>query len=380
MMKNVLFAVLATLLAVGTVLLAVEGVHSLTKGGEPHLSLSYDALRTLGLVGPPDRGAKAAEGGGYAPYIADVAEIEALIEPLGAAGIVIGNSPFEELRTETSSINTGTEGCIHPKSNLRKVGFYLRSPIFNPLNPMGVAYDADRQLDDRLTDFFDRYGTPPVTMSTNAQGERVTLPLLDRPRKVLVAGDSVAFGPMIDDTDTIASQLQVRDPQRQYVNLGVSGVDARDILCRLEAAAQRYGGQVDELIYVYCENDFDPALPYGTPAEVVDWLVRYAERESIGKVTVVFAPYIYMVAPEVTRFDGYVGGSYPHRERERETLRAAVAAAGFDWIDIGTLAREEQDRRRGQFGFFPLFVDQVHLSPEGVARVVEQLALQQALP
>jgi lysophospholipase L1-like esterase len=371
-MKNVLFAALACALVVTAALLAVEGVHSLAAGRKPHVSLSYEALSALDLVGAPKK-TKVPEGA-YAPYITDADEVSDLIEPLTEAGIAIGNSPYEELRTDNAALNTeADDGCIGPKPNRRKTAFFLRSPIFNPLNPMSVGYDAGKQLDDRLTAFFDRYGTPPVTMSTNAQGERVTLPLVERSRKVLVAGDSVAFGAMINDADTIASQLQARDLQRQYVNLGVSGVAARDIVCRLEAAARRYSGQVDELIYVYCENDFDPKLPYGKPEEMIDWLAQFAAREAIGKVTVVFAPYIYTIAPEVTRFDGYVGGGYPHREREREDLMKAVEAAGFRWVDIGTLARQEQARRNSQFGFFPMFVDQVHLSPEGTALVVDRL-------
>jgi lysophospholipase L1-like esterase len=316
---------------------------------------------------------KTEEAGAYAPYFTDPGELSDLIEPLEQAGIGIGNSPFERLRTEDSRVNTTADGCLALKPDLRKVAFQLRSPAFNPFDPMSVFYDVDKKLDDRLTAFFDRYGTPPTTLSTNTQGERVTLPLVERPRKVLVAGDSVALGAMINDEDTIASQLQARDPQRQYVNLAVGNAGGLDIVCRLEAAARRYSGQVDELVYVYCENDFNPSLPYGTPEEVVAWLKQFTAREKITNVTVVFAPFIYTIAPEITRFDGYLGGGFPHHAREREQLIKAVEAAGFRWVDIGTLALQEQARHKTQFGFFPLFVDHVHLSPEGTARLADQL-------
>jgi hypothetical protein len=81
-----------------------------------------------------------------------------------------------------------------------------------------------------------------VTLSSNSEGERLTIPESNADRIVLVAGDSMAFGAMVDDDVTIVSRLQANDPTRRYVNLGVPSVDARDIICRLEDAAKRYRG------------------------------------------------------------------------------------------------------------------------------------------
>jgi hypothetical protein len=311
--------------------------------------------------------------GTYAPYIADARELADLVGQFVEAGVGVGNTPYMESETDRAAMNTRADGCHRPKPSQYKIAFFLRSPLFNPLDPITVFYDADQKLDDRLAAFFARYGNAPIFMSTNAEGERTTLPVVERPRKVVIAGDSVAFGAMIDDADTIASQLQARDPLRQYVNLGVAGTRADHIVCRLEAEVARYAGQIDELIYVYCENDFNPKFPYGTPEEMVAWLKDFAAREKIAKVTVVFAPYIYTIAPEVTRFDGYAGAVFPQRAREREVLIETAEAAGFRWVDIGVLAREEQVRQDTPFAFFALFVDHVHLSPAGVALLVDQL-------
>jgi hypothetical protein len=368
-MKKGLIVTLAFLLVAAILVAVLEGIHSLAKGRNAHVSLSYQALLSLGAAGEP----KAEEAGTYAPFLADARELADLIGPAVEAGVRIGNTPYPEFETDKAALNTKADGCLRPKPSQHKIGLFLRSPLFNPFDPITVFYDADQKLDQRLAAFFARYGNAPIFMSTNAEGERVTLPSVERPRKVLVAGDSVAFGAMIDDEDTIASQLQVRDLERQYVNLGTSGARAADIVCRLEAMLPRYAGQVDELIYVYCENDFRPKDPYGKPEEVIAWLTDFAAREKIAKVTVVFAPSIYMVAPEVTRFDGYRGGSYPYRHRERETLMEAVEAAGFRWVDIGVLAREELARRDSPFAFYALFIDHNHLSRDGTARLVDAL-------
>jgi hypothetical protein len=368
-MKKALLAALAIVLTSAATLLLWEGVYSIAKGRKPHLSLSYQALARAGLAG---RAAHDAEGA-YAPWFSEAGELSSLLAPIREAAVGVGNSPFDEVVTEAAAINTSVDGCPALKPDQRKIAFHLRSNAFNPFDPITIFYDAGQQLDPRLVEFFDRYGARRVHMTTTHAGERATFPLIERARKVLVAGDSVAFGAMIDDSETIAAELQRRDRSRQYLNLGVAGIDAAASVCRLDDAARRYKDQIDALIYVYCENDFQPDRPYGKPQEMVDWLAGFARREGIGEVTVVFSPYIYLIAPELTRFAGYFGATYPQRTRERLELEQAAKAAGFRWADIGALAKAEEESARNQFAIFGLFVDHNHLSPYGVGKLADAL-------
>ncbi|WP_162914398.1 SGNH/GDSL hydrolase family protein [Taklimakanibacter lacteus] len=367
-MKKVIFSVLAILLFVLLPIMAFEGFYSISKWRKPHLSMLYQLSALAGLTG----NAKSDTAAAYRPYFSDPNELTDLIPLLKQDGVGIGNSPFD-VRTSDAAINTTVNGCPSIKPNLRKEAFFLRSSAFNPFESLTAFYDAGKKLDPRLAAFFERYGGPHIIMSSNAEGERLTVPDVAAERIVLVAGDSVAYGAMIDDADTIASQMQARDSTRRYVNLGVAGIDAEAIVCRLEDAARRYKGRIDELIYVYCENDMKPARPYGTPKDAMAWIKAYAEREKIGKVTVVFSPYIYMVAPELTRIEGFFGSTYPKREAERAELKGLVEAAGYRWEDIGSLAREEEDRQKTQFAVLSLFVDHNHLSALGTRRLVDRL-------
>lgn len=371
-MKKGLLSAFAFALVATLTLALLEGGYSLVKGKKPHLSVTYQALTLLNLTGGNTEGAE----GAYAEYFADPDALSAMIPLMRAAAVGLGNTPFAEAKTDAAAINTVSGGCAALKPNLHKIAFFLRTPAFNPFDPPTVFHDSGAALDPRLADFFDRYGKRRTSLTTNAAGERVTLPVVERPRKVLVAGDSIAFGAMVDDGETISSQLQARDPQRQYVNLGIAGIDAEAIICRLQQAAERYKGAIDELIYVYCENDFKPARPYGTADQVIDWLKGFAARQRIGKVTVVFSPYIYLVSPETTRFSGYIGATYPNHARERATLARLVKAAGFGWVDIGQIARAAVAEDETQFGFFRLFVDHNHLSPEGIHLLVDRLVAQ----
>jgi len=369
--KKLIFSVLTTVLLIAIPLVVVEGVYSLVSWKKPKRSISYQLLELAGFAGQANENIAA-----YKPYFANIEDLGRLLPAIKEGGVGIGSSPLDTVSTG-STIKTTVNGCPALKPNLHKVAFFLHSTANNnPFGSISVFHDADKKLDPNLEDFFKRYGGPRASLSSNAEGERLTLPDVQANRVVLVAGDSIAFGAMIDDSETIASKLQANDAARRYVNLGVPGVDAKDIICRLEDFSKRYEGRIDELIYVYCENDFIPGQPYGTPAEVIGWLKDFVEREKISKVAVVFAPVIYTVAPEITRIEGTKGIKNPRREKERAELIDLVKATGYRFVDIGALAREEEDRQKTHFGVLSFFVDTGHPSPLGTTRITEALETQ----
>lgn len=280
--------------------------------------------------------------------------------------IGIGNSPFIELKNDRVSINTEENGCKAQKPNLRKTMTFVRSNVFNPFDQLTFFYDTGRQLPPELDAFLERYGFRLVRFTTNPLGERLALPVVSSRDKVLVVGDSVANGVMLDDSETIASQLQGRDPARQYVNLGISGAGTVDIQCALQKAARRYGGQIRELIYVLCENDFEAA----TPQEMIDPLVELSREQDIGSVVLVYVPFIYNAVPELTRVRGHLQYDFPtFREEKKEVLRRA-AEAGFRTIDYIDITNAEAQRGGSQYAPLALYLDHTHLSPVGVKRLL----------
>ena len=112
---------------------------------------------------------------------------------------------------------------------------------------------------------------------------------------------------MINDDETLASVLQRRDPHRRYVNLGTGGADGAEIRCNTELAAARYRQRVQELIYLYCENDFNEDESMGTPEAVMSWLRQFVRSQAITRTSIVYAPYVFNVVPEVTRVPGKRG-------------------------------------------------------------------------
>jgi lysophospholipase L1-like esterase len=298
-------------------------------------------------------------------------EFEAILPALKAARAGLGDTDYDDLGTDEVNMRDG-DGCLAQRPDQRKVMAYIRSTTFQIFDPPLLFVNEDAYGGD-IEAFVETYGGAPVRLTINASGERVTVPTSYAPAKVLVAGDSVANGVGVDDPDTLSSQLQALDPARQYVNLGIASAGAADIACALERAASRYDGAIDELIYVYCENDFDSRRRYGTPEALIGWLRSFVEREGIDKTTIVFAPYIYNVIPQLTRFKGYRGEWFPTHFADAKRLEELAREAGFRFVSVADIAVAEIDAQSSQFAAFSLFVDHVHLSPLGTERLVEQL-------
>jgi hypothetical protein len=344
-----------------------EGVFALNQWERSHRSLTYQVAQMIdGISGRAERQF-------LRPLLSEPREIEVLLDDMRGAGVGLGNSPYEQLRTRAASTGRKVDGCPQNRPNLDKTFTYLRTPLFEMFNPVVMFYDSDRELPDRLQSFVDRYAVRLTNFTSDEYGQRTTVPAVDRPEIVFVAGDSVALGALINDDETLASVLQRRDPSRRYVNLGKGGSEAAEIRCNIELAAARYPSRVRELIYVYCENDFDDDESMGTPEAVVSWLREFVREQHIDRITIVYAPYIFNVVPELTRVPGERGERFKDHADEKARLVALVRDAGFAWVDFGEIALAEADARGTPFGALSLYLDVVHHSPLGVERLADGL-------
>ena len=366
-----------TIVSLLVTLVIAEGVYALVRGDHMDTSLTSKAyyLVTQGMPGLKSEQSLDV----YAPLITHPEAFDQLLDVFEADGVALGNSQYEQLRTDRAEMNTITDGCKVQKQNLDKEMTYLRAGLYEPFSLVTAFYDYGKQLHPEVRAFIDRYATRKIRHRTNDRGERLTLPAVVAGDKVIVAGDSVANGAMLNDDETLASRLQTRDPSRQYVNIGIGGADADDIACALERAAKRYPGQIRELIYIYCENDFKDDKPMGTPEEVIAGLQQYVKARGIDRVTVLYAPYIYNVVPYLTRFRGYRGGDFDTHKSERERLIQLTKNAGFDFFDMTELALREIDITGTAFAALSLYVDHAHWSPTGTAKMADYLTARRGI-
>ncbi len=312
--------------------------------------------------------------------ITDEGQIGPLIPKMIDAGVSLANASYPKTQTERARLTTSNRECEGTKANLDKTSLFLRSTLSEPLEPIAVYYDRSAGIPPELSLFFQDYGYGFHGLTTNGIGERTTVPLAEKERKVIVGGSSVAFGAALDDANTLASRLQARDDARQYITLAIPDGPAEQVICNLTKEVPRYRGQVDELIYVYAEQDLDSGRKYGTPEEVVAWLKNLALNESIPRVTLIYAPTIYNVAPQFTRGKDSASEKFPNRDLQRDRLSKIAAGAGFGWFDIGEIVSAATKTEGVPFSILTNFADESNLSLEGMNHLVDAIKPPKAEP
>ena len=312
--------------------------------------------------------------------ITDEAQIRPMIPKMVEASVGLSSLPFAQTQTERARLTVDNRECIGPKASLDKTVLAVRTTLSEPLDPIIAYYDRATSLSPELTLFFHDYGYGAHTLTTNALAERTTVPLIEQPRKVVVAGGSAALGLMLDDANSLASRLQKRDKTRQYVTLAVPEGSAEQVICNLTTALPRYAGQVDELIYFYSEADLDSGNRMGTPEEVIGALKNLAQNQQIAKVTIFYSPLIYSIAPQFTRYKGYASDLLPNRQAVKDRLKKIVDGAGFGWLDIGEVELAASKAEGTEFSVLNYFADDRSLSLAGMNKLVERLMGPEPVP
>ena len=101
-------------------------------------------------------------------------------------------------------------------------------------------------------------GSPPIQCEINSDGYRGPLaPLAKDPKtsRVLVIGDSVAFGYGVADQDSFPRQLENLGKHREVLNFGVGGYNPYNEAAVLEGKAMRYAPDI--VLAQFCINDLN---------------------------------------------------------------------------------------------------------------------------
>jgi len=134
-----------------------------------------------------------------------------------------------------------------------------------------IQGDPDPQVSFRLTPGFSAEieGNQYTVNQHGMRGEDVSVEKPAGSRRILVLGDSYAFGFGVDDKDTISAQLQralrTDTPDLQVLNMGVPGYQSGQELKVLERDGMRFSPDVVALIYYANDNvtasfHWDPRL------------------------------------------------------------------------------------------------------------------------
>jgi lysophospholipase L1-like esterase len=175
----------------------------------------------------------------------------------------------------------------------------------------------------------------PITL--DGEGRRVTpRPAPGRAaRRVVMLGDSIAFGTGVGDRQTFAHRLVELDPGLEVANLAVPGYGTDQALLRLEHEAARLRPEVVVLHFCVANDFVDNTLPY----------FLYDPRRP--------KPFFTLESGELTRHDAHL--RLPWRVRLASALREhsflinALSAGGprADALEEGHWQQREKRALRG---------------------------------
>ena len=359
-------------IALGVFWLLGEGVYALSQKGSASTSLLYKAYRKLRPIQP----ALGEDTGILENYIHDRQSFARRLDQFKSSGVLLGNSPFQELSDPDIALT-----WIDPKSNTPKNkanvtlnAWFLRSRVFNPYDPVVFQkIENDRPLHSDVQAFLNRYGFQKIVHTTNERGERTTLPIVEDKPIMLMIGDSVAFGTMVQDHETLASVLQRSDQAHRYVNAGVPGNGVDHNLQILKEKLEEYQGQVAGVLYVHCENDIPKTMQASAfVAHLSENLSSLLDRHRVEQRIFLFTQYIYRTMPDLVRRQS---NKLPKLLRLKAELMTDLESKGFQTVDWAEVVAEEQNRSGSLFAGFALYVDHCHLSRLGTELLAQKIKI-----
>ena len=263
------------------------------------------------------------------------------------------------------------------RPNVGVSAFLLRSHRDFNLDPPVLYLPAGAAMSKELTAYLQEATRVHYAFSTDADGLRTTVPNVSSARRVLVIGDSVAFGLGVNDESTMASQLQRGVGEAvQIVNAGVAGYDAEQIY---RVAARRTASQTfDALIYVANLNDFEADSADEVLRLATDLLTRLAGLKARFGNHVIVMLHGDLEYASRGIFDagihGWTGPWIRHAGFMRVRLPAVARGLGLTFVDENQLIDESVQARGTIFAPFALYFDHAHLSSDGNRVAADALA------
>lgn len=262
------------------------------------------------------------------------------------------------------------------KPNLNIRGYVFKTvKSFNYLPPILYLHE-NSNISGRLKRYIEENARMPFfRYTTDKDGYRMTLPYIHNDRKILVTGDSVAFGIGVNDDKTIASYIQgLAGDDYSVVNNAVGGYDLTSILKSIARETDR--NRYKRLIYIACQNDFSDIKD--TVNQAVNNIYRFKDRFSEG-ICIVYVPYMFYIINDIFLnqmppeyvYDPamYVNGT----RMIGSTLEAGCKKTGILFIDFTDIADAYMKESKTIWSRFALYNDHAHLSEEANRLLAEAI-------
>jgi len=263
-----------------------------------------------------------------------------------------------------------------------KLDAYILKTIksFNYLSPI-LYLHKETAISKKLSEYIDENARISFNFSTNSQGYRVTLPKIQQDKKILIAGDSVAFGIGVDNDKTIASHLQKLVKKDYHViNSAIPGYSFATILMSLRRELKK--NSYDKLIYIVCQNDFaiwdDNLINIKFVSHMTDELNKIKDNFPEG-IAIIYVPFIFYALSDIYLNDMPKEHIYYPRQYLEETelirdkLEIECRKKDFKFMDFTDVANKYLKDTGTIWSRFALYNDHTHLSSEGARLLAEEI-------
>lgn len=259
----------------------------------------------------------------------------------------------------------------------------LKSPRSWNLTPPVLHLPYGAKLSTQAQEYIREQSRTQYMYTIDAEGQRLTLPLSNAERKILVVGDSVPFGVGVNDDDTMPSHLQRFLPDVKVINGGVGGYSSSQVLAALDTRLEEE--KYESLVYLVCQNDFwtfNDSPEWSTPKNTEDSLelinttfAALADKtDRFKSIVIIFNTYLEYLIPDLLGPAGWSQQRMEHTKVIEEAVQQACTRYGFPFIKANDLILKASQKQQSIFSIPAFFVDHSHYSSEGNAILAEETA------
>ncbi len=296
------------------------------------------------------------------------------------------NNPTSAKKHDTILVQPHEKLSFTLRPNTTILAYVLKTGKAFNIDPPVLYLRSEENLKSSpvLRDYIDSQTRLHYSYTINENGFRTTLPIVKADRKILIIGDSVAFGAGVNDDSTTASYLQsMVGESYRVVNAGVGSYTARQAFWMAEilSAKESY----DVLIFLTSQNDFmfgHKTFSYNAEGRLKE-LAALKPNFPKGMMLVVF-PYM-----EYSLRDIILDKYWPQQEINLskylfKDLPSISKKIGITYIDLTSMIDTYLEQTATVFSRFVFYVDHGHMSPYTsqlvAAKIFESLKKQGVTP
>jgi len=257
------------------------------------------------------------------------------------------------------------------KPNRTILGYMLKTLKPFNLDPPVLYTKKGIPLSENVKDYIHNQTRVAYSYTVNEEGLRVTLPIHQSEKKLLIVGDSVAFGEGVDDDATIASHLQnLLQDKYQVINAGVGGYGGENVyrMAKMMGAKQKFHG----LIYIASQNDF-MFDDWGKEAEKILKKMKTLEKNFDGNIVVVLHTYMEYTMHDIILNRQWSESRVKRTDQLRQSLLKTTQRLNMKFLDWSDLLQQYRNEKKSIFSGFALYADHCHLSSAGNKLLAENL-------